>query len=126
MTAGAAARGNQAARWPDATLPHRVPVPRALRSGTLPAQIDYSVRHSQTRVAAPSASITADTRADADRALITQCHLGSWPEGARIADSALKDGQMELSPTAAHISHSGGQPTAPQVSTRSGEHHTVR
>src|SRR5258708_21150964 len=59
MTAGAAARGNQAARWPDATLPHRVPVPRALRSGTLPAQIDYSVRHSQTRVAAPSASISA-------------------------------------------------------------------
>jgi len=44
----------------------------------------------------------------------------------RIADSALKDGQMQLSPTAAHISHSGVQPTAPQVSTRSGEHHTVR
>ena len=42
------------------------------------------------------------------------------------ADSALKDGLMELSPTAAHISHSGVQLTAPQVSTRSGEHHTVR
>jgi hypothetical protein len=43
-----------------------------------------------------------------------------------IADSALKDGQVQLSPTAAHISHSGGQPTAPQVSTRSDKHDTVR
>jgi hypothetical protein len=42
------------------------------------------------------------------------------------ADSALEDGQMQLSTTAAHISHSGVQPTAPQVSTRSGERHTVR
>jgi hypothetical protein len=33
-----------------------------------------------------------------------------------IADSALKDGQMQLSPTAAHISHSGVQSAAPQVS----------
>ena len=44
----------------------------------------------------------------------------------QIADSALRDGQMQLSPTAAHISHSGVQLTAPQMSTRSGEHHTVR
>jgi len=35
---------------------------------------------------------------------------------AQIADSALEDGQMQLSPTAAHISHSVVQPVGPQVS----------
>jgi len=49
-----------------------------------------------------------------------------WLEQFQIADSALKDGRMQLSPAAAHISHSGVQPTASQGSTRSGEHHTVR
>jgi hypothetical protein len=62
---------------------------------------------------------TADTLSD-----IVLWHLRRL--GLPIADSALKDGLMQLSPTAAHISHSGVQLTAPQMSTRSDEHHTVR
>ena len=59
------------------------------------------------------------------RALVTERHL-VLDRLRAYADSALKDGLMQLSPTAAHISHSGVQPTAPQVSIWSGEHHTVR
>jgi len=55
-----------------------------------------------------------------------QLTMHTEPALAQNADSALKDGQTQLSPTAAHISHSGVQRTAPQVSTRSGKHHTVR
>jgi hypothetical protein len=58
------------------------------------------------------------------RALVTERHLVL--DRLLPADSALKDGLMQLSPTAAHISHSGVQPTAPQVSIWPGEHHTVR
>jgi len=47
----------------------------------------------------------------ADHQAWRQFHLQS----GLIADSALEDRQMQVSPTAAHISHSGVQPTAPQV-----------
>ena len=63
------------------------------------------------------------TTVTSDRDATSQCVRGMRD---LIADSALKDGQVQLSPTAAHISHSGGQPTDPQVSTRSGKHDTVR